>query len=201
VAARDRGEVFLEQTKSICPVCKSVLDAEVNARDGKIFLRKRCPDHGSFEALVSSDAELYLSQIRFNKPGSVPLEFQTEVREGCPLDCGLCPDHKQHTCLGLIEVNTACNLDCPICFADSGHQPDGYQLDRAQVAFMLDRFVAAEGAPEVIQFSWPPSSAGSTSTRSARSCATAWRIRRSTAWCSSRSRIPGATASSTRATA
>ncbi len=150
---RDRGEVFLEQTKSICPVCKSVLDAEVNARDAKVFLRKRCPDHGAFEALVSSDAELYLAQVRFNKPGSIPLEFQTEVRDGCPLDCGLCPDHKQHSCLGIIEVNTACNLDCPICFADSGHQPDGYRLDRDQVAFMLDRFVAAEGAPEVIQFS------------------------------------------------
>jgi uncharacterized radical SAM superfamily Fe-S cluster-containing enzyme len=81
------------------------------------------------------------------------LEFQTEVAEGCPLDCGLCPEHKQHTCLGIIEVNTDCNLDCPICFADSGHQPDGYSLTLEQVEFMLDRFVAAEGSPEVVQFS------------------------------------------------
>jgi uncharacterized radical SAM superfamily Fe-S cluster-containing enzyme len=55
--------------------------------------------------------------------------------------------------LGLIEVNTNCNLDCPICFADSGHQPDGYSLTQEQVAFMLDTFVAAEGSPEVVQFS------------------------------------------------
>jgi len=27
----DRDEVFLEVTRSICPVCKRVLDAEVNA--------------------------------------------------------------------------------------------------------------------------------------------------------------------------
>ena len=65
----------------------------------------------------------------------------------------MCPDHKQHTCLALIEVNTACNLDCPICFADSGHQPDGYSLTKEQVAFMIDRYVAAEGEPEVLQFS------------------------------------------------
>jgi len=149
----DRDEVFLELTRSICPVCKRVIDAEVNIRDGRVVMRKRCAAHGEFDALVYSDADLYLAQMRFNKPGTIPLEFQTDVREGCPLDCGLCPDHKQHACLGLIEVNTACNLDCPICFADSGHQPHGYSLTREQVTFMLDRFVAAEGEPEVIQFS------------------------------------------------
>ena len=57
----DRDEVFLEYTKSICPVCKSVIDAEVNARDNRVYLRKSCAEHGRFEALVYSDAELYLS--------------------------------------------------------------------------------------------------------------------------------------------
>ena len=149
----DRDEVFIELTKSICPVCKAVIDAEVNIRDNKVVMRKRCPQHGPFEALVYSDAELYMAQQRYNKPGTLPLEFQTEVKDGCPLDCGLCPEHKQHTCFGLIEVNTGCNLDCPVCFADSGHQPDGYELTREQVARMLDVFVAAEGNPEVLQFS------------------------------------------------
>jgi hypothetical protein len=149
----DRDEIFLEYTKSICPVCKEIVDAEVNIRDNRVLLRKRCAEHGRFEALVYSDAELYMRQLRFNKPGTLPLQFQTEVKEDCPLDCGICPEHKQHSCLGLIEVNTNCNLDCPICFADSGHQPDGYSLTREQVAFMLDTFVAAEGSPEVVQFS------------------------------------------------
>ena len=35
----DRDEVFVEYTKSICPVCKAVVDAEVNIRDNKVFLR------------------------------------------------------------------------------------------------------------------------------------------------------------------
>ncbi len=148
-----RNEVFLEQTKSICPVCKVVIDAEINARDGKIVMGKRCREHGEFEALVYGDADLYLSQQRFNKPGTIPLQFQRDVKYGCPLDCGMCPEHKQHTCLGIIEVNSGCNLDCPICFASSGHQPDGFSLSRTQVATMLDAFVAAEGEPEVVQFS------------------------------------------------
>ncbi|HEX6235259.1 MAG TPA: radical SAM protein [Jiangellaceae bacterium] len=150
---RDRDEVFVEYTKSVCPVCKAVVDAQVNIRDAKVYLRKRCRDHGWFEALVYGDAQMYLDSARFNKPGTIPLVFQTEVREGCPSDCGLCPEHKQHACLGIIEVNTGCNLDCPICFADSGHQPDGYSITVAQCAAMLDTFVASEGEAEVVMFS------------------------------------------------
>jgi 7,8-dihydro-6-hydroxymethylpterin dimethyltransferase len=149
----DRDEVFLEFTRSICPVCKALVDAEVNIRGGKVLMRKRCPAHGEFEALVYSDAALYVSQLGYNKPGTLPLAFQTEVGNGCPLDCGLCPEHEQHACLGVIEVNSRCNLDCPVCFADSGHQPDGFSLNRRQVAAMLDAFVAAEGEPEVLQLS------------------------------------------------
>src|ERR671918_706224 len=150
---RDRDEVFVEYTKSVCPMCKAVVDAQVNIRDDRVYLRKRCREHGEFEALVYGDAQMYLESMRFNKPGTIPLTFQTEVREGCPSDCGLCPEHKQHACLGIIEVNTNCNLDCPICFADSGHQPDGYSLTKDQVEAGLDAFVRSEGEPEVVMFS------------------------------------------------
>ena len=150
---RDRDEVFVEYTKSICPVCKVVVDGQVNIRDDKVYLRKRCPEHGQFEALVYGDAQMYLDSARFNKPGTIPLTFQTEVRDGCPSDCGLCPEHKQHACLGIIEVNTGCNLDCPICFADSGHQPDGYSITMQQCERMLDVFVESEGEAEVVMFS------------------------------------------------
>ena len=37
---------------------------------------------------------------------------------GCPYDCGLCPDHEQHSCLALIEITEHCNLTCPVCFAE-----------------------------------------------------------------------------------
>jgi uncharacterized radical SAM superfamily Fe-S cluster-containing enzyme len=154
VAAKvDREEIFLELTRSICPVCKRLIDAEVATRENRVLMRKRCPEHGPFEALVYSDAELYLLQRRYDKPGTPSHEFQTEAAQGCPLDCGMCPEHEQHACLAIVEVNTGCNLDCPICFADSGHQPDGYSLTREQVALMLDTFVAAEGEPEVVMLS------------------------------------------------
>jgi uncharacterized radical SAM superfamily Fe-S cluster-containing enzyme len=131
-------------------VCRTTIDAQILFRDGRVIMRKRCPQHGWFESLISADAELYVESLRYNKPGSIPLGFSTEVRDGCPQDCGLCPEHKQHTCLGLIEVNSNCNLDCPICFADA---QAGFSLSLRQVERMLDRFVALEGEPEVVQFS------------------------------------------------
>ena len=147
---QDADYVFYELTRSVCPKCLEVIDAQILIRNGRVEMRKRCPKHGWFEALISSDADMYLGSLRYNKPGTMPLGYSTEVVDGCPKDCGLCPEHKQHTCLGLIEVNSHCNLDCPICFADA--QP-GFSLSMAQVERMLDRFVELEGEPEVVQFS------------------------------------------------
>jgi 7,8-dihydro-6-hydroxymethylpterin dimethyltransferase len=148
------GEV-LTGTRSICPHCRRVLDAELVVRQGKVVLERECPEHGRFAAVVYGDAARYMEIQRFNKPGQEPLERQTDVSSGCPHDCGICPEHAQHTCLGIIEVNTACNLDCPICFAESGTGPQehGYSLSLEQVESMLDTFVRAEGAPESVQLS------------------------------------------------
>ena len=149
------GDRLLGSTQSICPHCRVVLDATLVVRDGRVVLRRECPVHGRIEAVVYGDADRYVEIQRFNKPGESPLARQTGVSEGCPRDCGICPEHGQHTCLGIIEVNTACNLDCPICFADSGTGPQehGYSLTLEQVESMLDAFVRAEGSPEALQLS------------------------------------------------
>ena len=127
---QDADYVFYELTRSICPECRRVLDAKILLRDNKVIMHKRCPDHGDFEALIYSDAQAYVESVRFNKPGTIPLEFSTEVKDGCPHDCGLCPDHQQHVCVGIIEVNSACNMDCPLCFADAGA---GFKLTLEEV--------------------------------------------------------------------
>ncbi len=134
----------------MCPTCLRSVDAQVILRDNKAYMRKRCPEHGWFEGLISADAQMYVDAVRFNKPGTIPLDFSTEVSEGCPWDCGLCPEHKQHTCVALIEVNSGCNLACPVCFANAG---PGFNLTLDEVESMLDRLVAVEGNPEVVQFS------------------------------------------------
>src|SRR5215211_662422 len=154
-APASKNERVLGRTRSICPRCRAVVDAELLVRDDRVVLSRTCPDHGEVKAVVYGDAKRYLEIQRFDKPGTEPRERQTEVELGCPHDCGICPEHAQHTCLGIIEVNTACNLDCPICFAESGTgtQEHGYSLTLEQVEEMLDAFVRAEGEPESVQLS------------------------------------------------
>ena len=69
----DADYVFYELTRSICPECRRVIDAQVILRANKVYMRKRCPDCGPFEALVYSDAQAYTSHGRYNKPGTIPL--------------------------------------------------------------------------------------------------------------------------------
>ncbi|GAC1332521.1 MAG: hypothetical protein NVS2B16_26130 [Chloroflexota bacterium] len=147
---QDADYIFHELTRSICPQCRTVIDAQVLLRDNKVYLRKRCPEHGRIEALIYSDAEAYIAHSRFNKPGTIPVKFTTEIERGCPHDCGLCPDHQQHTCLGIIEVNSGCNMDCPLCFANAGA---GFTLTLDEVEGILDHLVETERNPEVVQFS------------------------------------------------
>ena len=146
--------VFYELTRSMCPECKDIINAEIHLKDGKVIMRKRCLKgcNGGkmWEVLISPDAEGYVNSLKYNKPGTIPLEFSTEIKDGCPFDCGLCPDHKQHACLVLIEVNTACNLACPTCFADAG---PGYNITLDECETMLDTFVRTEAEPESVQFS------------------------------------------------
>ncbi|MGH2478142.1 MAG: radical SAM protein, partial [Ktedonobacteraceae bacterium] len=146
----DVDYVFYELTRSICPQCRRVIDAQILLRDNQVYMRKRCPEHGVFEALIYGDAQAYTASARFNKPGTLPLTYTTEIAQGCPYDCGLCPDHQQHACLGIIEVNSACNMDCPLCFANAGA---GFNLTLEEVEGILDHLVETEGNPEVVQFS------------------------------------------------
>ena len=82
----------------------------------------------------------------------MPLKFNTPIKYGCPYDCGLCPDHEQHSCLTLVEVTDRCNLTCPICYSESSpHRLEHRSLE--QIEFMLDCVVRNEGEPDVVQIS------------------------------------------------
>ncbi|NMD07578.1 MAG: radical SAM protein [Phyllobacteriaceae bacterium] len=144
--------IFHGQTTSLCPECYALVPAKIIFDDGNVYYLKRCKTHGVSKALVSTDIAYYKLAQDYIKPGDRPLVFQTRTEEGCPYDCGLCPDHEQHSCLALIDVNEACNLTCPMCFAESStakthHRP------LAEIERMMDALVASEGEPDLLQIS------------------------------------------------
>src|SRR4051812_47691920 len=145
-----RDYVFRGTTRSLCPHCRRVVDAKIIVRDRRVYFRKQCPEHGTVEDFVCSDVT-YFDRHEFDQPARTPRHYGTDADRGCPLDCGLCPEHEQHTCIALIEITSNCNLRCPMCFAESG--PGGTNIDFATFTRMVDRYVHLEGVADVLQLS------------------------------------------------
>jgi len=149
---RERPYIYFELTNSLCAECLRKVEAKVAIQDDRVYLLKHCPEHGAQKVLISTDVDYFKMTRRFLKPSQMPLKFNTPVRYGCPYDCGLCPDHEQHSCLALIEVTDHCNLTCPICYAESSPRRVTHR-SLEQIAFMLDRVVENEGHPDIVQIS------------------------------------------------
>lgn len=148
--ANSHDEILWEISQSICPECKCVIPCDIIIRENKVYMKKSCETHGNFEVMIYGNAQDYKDSDRYNKPGAKPLHYQGEVSKGCPEDCGICPDHKQHTCVGVIEITDSCNLNCNVCFADSASE---FIIPLDKVKEMIDLYVKCEGEPEVLQIS------------------------------------------------
>lgn len=150
---KTRPYLFYDTTTSVCSHCLRRVEAKILIKGNLVFLEKWCPEHGWERSLIADDADYYrLCREVYVKPPEMPERFNTEMRRGCPWDCGLCPDHMQHSCVSVVEITETCNLRCPVCYADSG--PDtGRHLSLAEIQAMLDTVVANEGEPDVVQIS------------------------------------------------
>src|SRR4030042_2712796 len=100
----------LKTTRSICPECFKTLDATIYEENGKVYMRKECAEHGLFEDIYWSDINEYKRAQKYTVLGEGVENPQTQPVHGHPLDCGLCPNHKSHTCLAIIDVTNRCNL-------------------------------------------------------------------------------------------
>lgn len=145
--------VFHGQASSLCETCLEVVPAKVIVEDeARVYYLKRCRDHGVQKTLISDDLDYWRAQKLWIKPGDRPLAYQSRTEAGCPWDCGLCPDHEQHSCLAIVEINQACNLACPVCFANAT-DVHGSHRPLAEIEAMLDALVESEGEPDLVQLS------------------------------------------------
>ena len=153
MAAQTRPYLFYDTAVSICSTCYRRIDAKLVFEDNNVYMLKRCPQHGFERVLVADDVDYYRRcREVFIKPPEMPDRYNTPIQYGCPYDCGLCPDHEQHSCLSLLEICDACNLSCPICYAQSGtHRTEFKSLQ--QIERMLDCIVTNEAQPDIVQVS------------------------------------------------
>jgi hypothetical protein len=133
----------LKETESLCPKCLKKISAklvetpEEGGKDRKVKIRKTCPEHGSFEDTYWGDSEHYKWLLKFQNDGSGIENPRTSRNLGCPLDCGLCEEHKSHTVLGIVDVTNRCNLKCSVCFASANSTGRVYEPSKEEIREML----------------------------------------------------------------
>jgi uncharacterized radical SAM superfamily Fe-S cluster-containing enzyme len=147
-----RPYTFLELTRALCSHCLKIVDAKLILQNEKVYMVKQCLEHGAEKVLIATDYAYWKQTRQFLKPGQMPHQWNTEIKHGCPYDCGLCPDHEQHSCVTLLEITDRCNLTCPTCFAGSSPTA-GSHRSLAQIEAMLDAIVRNEKEPDVVQIS------------------------------------------------
>jgi uncharacterized radical SAM superfamily Fe-S cluster-containing enzyme len=108
---------LIRQTQSICPGCNRILQALIFERDGKVYIKKACPEHGEFEELYYGSYDTYTKFSRYWRDGRrIKAPNIAMDACSCPANCGLCSDHLSHTALSNIDVTNRCDLSCWYCF-------------------------------------------------------------------------------------
>ncbi|MCD6461164.1 MAG: radical SAM protein [Thermoplasmata archaeon] len=128
-----------KKTQSLCPECLKIIEADVYEEDGKVWMKKTCPEHGEFKDIYWSDAELFLKAEEWAVDG-VGVEnpaITDAAPDACPFACGLCNLHLTHTNLANVDLTNRCNLRCPICFANANAAGYVYEPDLETVKRML----------------------------------------------------------------
>ena len=145
---------IIKQTKSICPECFEVLDATIYEDNNKVYIKKECSKHGNFQDIYWSDYKQYQRAEQFRYEGDGMANPRTETKLNCPLDCGICPQHKSHTGLAIIDVTNRCNLRCPVCFANASAAGYVYEPSKKEIQVMLENFRQNKPVPApALQFS------------------------------------------------
>ena len=136
-----------KHTKSPCPTCRKILDAHIYDEDGKVWMKKTCPEHGETLDIYWSHADSY---DRFNNYLVTDKGFETPVtkeEKGCPFDCGICKNHHSGSYMIIMDVTNRCNFNCPICFAKVNEGGNVYEPTLEEIRFMLENAKKVNPAP------------------------------------------------------
>ncbi|MDD1673453.1 MAG: radical SAM protein [Methanomicrobiales archaeon] len=146
--------MLLKKTKTLCPVCGKILDADIVEEEGKVWMTRTCPEHGSFRHIYWSDARMFRRYQQFEELGRGIANPQRErTMVGCPNDCGICNEHLSGTLLANIDLTNRCNLSCDFCFVNAKACGYIYEPSYDEVVSMLQLLRSQKPVPApAVQF-------------------------------------------------
>lgn len=123
----DDGDIkILKQTRSVCPECLAVLDAEVyETPAGEVWIRRSCPAHGQARGRIEKDVAFYArtmnrGRVAFSRP---PL-LMVAVTHRCNLNCNFCfVPNREHPDLTMAELFARTAALPPFTLCLTGGEP------------------------------------------------------------------------------
>jgi hypothetical protein len=127
----------LHETQSLCPECLKILPATIFEENKKVWIKKKCPEHGEFLDLYWGDYDMYKKSMGYFHEGKGIQNPNVELKSPCPMNCGLCKMHTSHTALGNVVVTNRCDLQCFYCFFYAKAMGYVYEPSLDQIRKML----------------------------------------------------------------
>ncbi len=143
------NEKLIKVTQSLCPHCYRLLPAIVVEREGKVYIRRECPEHGEIEEIYYGDAEIYHKFEKWERDGKGTYSH-VQLAAPCPYSCGLCPLHRSHTALLNIVLTNRCDLTCWYCFFYADKVGYVYEPTLEQIKTMVEAAMK-QGVPLAVQ--------------------------------------------------
>jgi hypothetical protein len=147
--------MLIKKTRSLCPTCNTVLEADIIEDTGQVWLERTCPIHGTSRYLYWSDAALYQRFEHYDTLGNGIENPQiVALPDSCPASCGLCSNHHSQTLLANIDLTNRCNLNCDFCFANAKACGFVYEPSFDEIVTMMEVLRAQKPVPvPAVQFS------------------------------------------------
>lgn len=126
----------IDTTKSLCPICLKKVDANVLLKNQKVFLFKKCSQHGKFLfPHIWDNIKLYMymkklsSEIHYNNP-----------------NVGI-----------IIDVTSKCNLKCSFCFGVNSYRKKNTDLPQSEITG-INKIIKEQGfeSPSIYLFGGEP---------------------------------------------
>ena len=111
----------LEKITSVCPahyqegIIKKI-DAKVIEENGKVYIWKKCPEHGEFKDIYFSDAEIYKKWMKYRIIGTPSPDVKTKIFD----EPALYDQHMSQSVLTNLLITNRCDLRCSYCFMNAG---------------------------------------------------------------------------------
>jgi 7,8-dihydro-6-hydroxymethylpterin dimethyltransferase len=132
----------------VCEKCRKRVPSEHLVKDGKVYISKACPECGTTQALVSTDA------ITWQKKRDI-WQYDPACADDCNLDCNVC-GRKHHPRMVFVDVTNRCNMNCPICIANIPSMGFDFNPPKPYFDKVFNGLAAMPNPPTVLLFGGEP---------------------------------------------